>query len=96
MASKIKAHRLIINRKSAGLSQIGAANLLGVTPTQLMEWELGKRIPSLKHLVRLEALYHRLISDMYYELRQEALEVLAENKRKYGPDGLGIHKEKPT
>ena len=95
MAEKIVAHRLRNNRKSLGLSQVGAARLAGITPTQLMEYETGKRMPSGKKLILLEALYHRLISDMYYEIRQEALEIIAENKRKFGPDGLGIPKERP-
>ena len=60
-----------------------------------VEWERGKRMPSGKNLILLEAIYHRLISDIYYELRKEALEVIKENKRKYGPDGLGIPIEQP-
>ena len=95
MASKISAYRLIKNRKLAGLSQQGAANLIGVTATQLMEWERGKRMPTAKFLFRIEGLYQRLISDMYYEQRQDALQVLAENKKKFGPDGLGRPKELP-
>ena len=73
MAKKITAHRLIINRKLARLSQHGAARLIGATPTQLMEWERGKRMPSPKFLFKLEALYKRLASDLYYEERREAL-----------------------
>jgi len=95
MAPKITAYRLIMYRKRAGLSQQGAAALLGVTPTQLMEWEKGKRMPSPKNLIKLEALYQRLISDLYAEVREEALQELAEARRRFGPDGLGWVKNQP-
>jgi hypothetical protein len=60
-----------------------------------MEWERGKRMPSPKHLFKLEALYQRLISDMYYEQRQEAVQEIEANKLKYGPDGLGAPTAQP-
>jgi transcriptional regulator with XRE-family HTH domain len=95
MAKKIPSHRLIRNRKLAGLSRVGAARLLGITPTQLTEWERGKRMPSPKFLFKMEVLYQRLISDMYYEQRQEAIKEIEENRRIYGHDGLGTSKEQP-
>jgi transcriptional regulator with XRE-family HTH domain len=89
MEAKFIAYKLITLRKRRGLSQRGAAKLLGVTPTQLMEWENGKRMPEGKNLLRLCALFNVLIEDVYYELRQEAIQEIEENTRKYGAFGTG-------
>lgn len=78
-----------------GLSQVGAARLLGVTPTQLMEWETGKRMPKDHNLRKISALYKTLSDALYPELRVAAVQEIAENIRMYGPDGLGIPKDRP-
>ena len=95
MTERIMAHRLITYRKLAGLSRRGAANLLGITPTQLSEWENGKRMPSSRFLFKLEVLYQRLIGDIYGEERQSAIREIVDSRKKYGPDGLGVHTERP-
>ncbi len=89
MASKYFAYRLKKYRSRLGYSQLGAARLLDVTPTQLMEWERGKRIPTAKYLAKLEVLYHRLFTDMYAELREQAIKEIEESKFKYGEFGTG-------
>jgi transcriptional regulator with XRE-family HTH domain len=89
MASKINGDRLRLYRRTLGFSLSGAARRLGVTPTHLMLWEKGAVMPKGKHLIKLEALYHRLISDIYFEIRQEALTELEETKRLYGEFGTG-------
>jgi len=87
MAAKITAHRLIVNRKRFGLTQRGAAKLLGVTPTQLMQWEKGQKLPKGKNLFKIVALYKALIEDIYYELRHQAIAEVEANRLKYGPFG---------
>jgi transcriptional regulator with XRE-family HTH domain len=82
-------------RKTAGLSQKGAARLLGVTPTQLMEWEKAKRFPHGYNLYKLSALYQTLIEALYPDMRLSAIGEVAENIKKYGPDGLGMLDDKP-
>jgi transcriptional regulator with XRE-family HTH domain len=89
MPPKIVSHRLRKNRKIYGFSQRGAARLLGVTPTQLMEWERGKRMPDTRNLFKLVALYKTLGEDLYYELRHDALNQVESNKLKYGMFGTG-------
>lgn len=78
-----------------GIPQYGAAKLLGITPTMLMQWETGKRMPSDKYLRRLSALYQTLSDALYPELRQEAVGFIQESIGKYGPYGTGIPPEKP-
>jgi DNA-binding XRE family transcriptional regulator len=95
MTPKELAHRLRKYRKEAGYSQAGAARLIGVTPTQLMEWEKGKRIPLSGNLLLLGMLYHRQIEDLYYELRMDLAQKLQENKIKYGEFGVGNVRNKP-
>lgn len=84
MASQLVAYRLKKLRRSRGLSQRGASQLLGVRPTQLMLWEQGKRMPEGKNLFKLGALYNSLIEDLYYELRQEAIQEIKTNVSTYG------------
>lgn len=84
MTPKAYAHRLKKYRIEAGYTQRGAAKLLGVTPTQLMEWEKGRRMPQGRHLLKLSVLYQRVIDDMYYDLKMEGVKEILENKRKYG------------
>lgn len=84
MAPKFTGYRLRKSRKLFGLSQREAALLLGVTPTQLMEWECGKRMPMGRNLFKLGVLYKRLIEDIYYEERLEAIREVEANRRKYG------------
>jgi transcriptional regulator with XRE-family HTH domain len=80
MTQGTKANRLRKFRKEAGYSQLAVARMIGVTPTQLMEWEKGKRMPSIRFLLKLSVVYHRLIDDMYYELRQEAVQEIIRTK----------------
>jgi len=83
MAAKIIPNRLKLNRKRFGLSQRDAAKLLSVTPTQLMQWEKGEKMPNGRNLLKLVALYKSLIEDMYFEQRQEACAEVEANKKKY-------------
>lgn len=96
MAPRIIAYRLRKERKRRGLTQRGAARLLGITPTQLGEYEYGKRMPSEMHLRRISALYHTLSDSLYYERWHEAVEFVRENIKKYGPDGTGIRDKPPN
>ncbi len=84
MVPKFTGYRLRKSRKLFGLSQREAAQLLGVTPTQLMEWECGKRMPVGRNLFKLGVIYKRLIEDIYREERQVAIREVEANKRKYG------------
>lgn len=67
-----------------GLSQRDAARLLGVNPTQLMLWEKGSRIPEIKNLFKIGALYRTLGEEIYYEIRQQAVSEIHQNIAKYG------------
>lgn len=95
VSKRIDSYRLRIARKRLGLTQRGAARLLGVTPTQLMEWETGKRMPSDHNLRKISVLYQRLSDALYPELRQLAVAEVAANIFKYGPYGTGVPKERP-
>lgn len=89
MPSAFIGYRLRNKRKLFGLSQREAARLLGVTPTQLMEWESGRRMPTVKNLFKMGALYKSLIEDIYYEERQEAISEIEKNRRSIGEVGTG-------
>lgn len=84
MTPRITTYRLRKIRRSYGLSQKGAARLLGVTPSQLMQWEKGKRLPEGKNLFKLGVLYQTLVDDIYYELRQEAVAEVRANIQRFG------------
>ncbi len=94
MAPGITAYRLKKLRRSYGLSQRNAAQLLGVTPAQLMQWEKGKRMPQGKNLYKLGALYKTLTEDIYYELRQEAVGEVRANIQRFGIE-LNKVRERP-
>ena len=89
MVPKITPHRLKKYRRILGYSQVGAARLLGVSPTELMLWEKGRRIPQIENLMKLEALYQRLISHLYAEVREKAIAEIEKNKMLYGEFGTG-------
>lgn len=82
-------------RKMLGIPQYGAARLIGVTPTQYMEWETGKRMPTKKYLDRICALYQTLQDSLYPEQRQDAVAYIKESIKKYGPKGTEQPKERP-
>ena len=89
MAPEIVSFRLVKYRKIYGLTQYGAARLLGVKPTQLLQWEKGKTMPSGKNLFKIVALYKALSEDIYYELRHEAIKEVEANRKLYGAFGTG-------
>ncbi len=95
MASRIAAYRLKKLRKARGLTQRGAARLLGVKPTQLMLWEQGKRMPEERNLFKIGALYHSLLEDIYFEIRQQAIADIKSNEKLYGYLGTDQPKIRP-
>ncbi|MBF2097482.1 MAG: helix-turn-helix transcriptional regulator [Gloeomargaritaceae cyanobacterium C42_A2020_066] len=48
VGSRIREARL-----AAGLTQSALAELLGVSRTSVINWEMGRALPSFSHLVRL-------------------------------------------
>lgn len=51
-------------RKSAGLSQMEAANRLGITDAAVCQWETGKTAPRAAMLPRIATLYHCSVDDL--------------------------------
>ena len=67
---KINAFRLKKHRKLMGYSQREAANLLGISPSRLSQWEKGIKMPNVQNLLKLSILYHTLPDELYYDLRK--------------------------
>lgn len=61
----------------ARLTQKEVASYLGLTSTaQISRWERGERLPNLRHALRLAALYHRFVTDLFIDLFDEEREML--------------------
>ena len=69
-----------------GYTQKDVARMLGLTSRgRLSEWEAGVRFPGVKNLIGLSVIYHTLIDNLYYDLRQAILEDFESRNQK--PDG---------
>lgn len=51
-------------RNRSGLYQVTVADIIGVSPPTVSQWESGKRQPSLKHLKKLSKLYGCTLDDL--------------------------------
>lgn len=64
-------NRLRRYRRMMGYSQVGVARILGLkSKGRLSEWESGKHFPGVRNLLKLSLLYHTLIEQLYYDLRE--------------------------
>ena len=52
-------------RKKAGLTQLVAARMLGVTDKAVSKWEKGGSFPSMETLVKISELYHVQIGELF-------------------------------
>lgn len=69
---KYIGHRLRKARMRMGFSQVQVMHALGLkSPNRISQWEKGRRIPSIKNILKLSILYQTLPDDLFYELRQE-------------------------
>ena len=59
-------------RKAAGISQEGAAKLLGVTQSALSQWERGITCPDSRRLCAVAALYGCTVDDLLKDNTREA------------------------
>ena len=76
-------NRLRQKRKFYGYRLKEVAHYLGHTGTgRLIEWEQGRAMPSLINLLKLSILYHTIPFELYYdlytELKQDLLPVIAQ------------------
>lgn len=76
-----------------GYSQREAAELIGVSPSRLSQWEKGIKMPSVKNLYKLSLIYHTLSDELYYELRKSLLKEIEAKGHKKPYWNI---KEKPT
>ena len=54
-----------------GYSQRQVARLLGLKcASRISRWESGERFPGIRNLIKLSILYHTLVDNLYYELRE--------------------------
>jgi transcriptional regulator with XRE-family HTH domain len=66
-------------RRARGLNQRQAARVLGLAdPSSLSFWERGSRLPSVKNMFRLAALYRTLVDALY----SDALRMIREDVRR--------------
>ena len=69
MKQKQIINRLWKYRKDWALTQKEVAFCLGLNSTsQISKWEKGERIPDTPNLLRLSALFNRLVNDLLWEL----------------------------
>lgn len=61
MAITLKALRV-----NAGLDQRTAAQLIGVTPETLSNWERGKSFPNVPQITSIEKVYNTTYSDINF------------------------------
>ena len=66
------ARRLRRARENAGLSQAGAAHLLGVAPPRVAEYESGVRIPPTMRLIEMIRTLGLDPDDLFGHLDKEA------------------------
>jgi transcriptional regulator with XRE-family HTH domain len=87
-SEKIVSFRLIKYRKRLGYTQALAAELIGVSPSRLSQWEKGERMPSIRNLLRLSILYRVLPDELYFELRQSLVVDIERKIRKLDNSNL--------
>lgn len=76
------ANRLWRSRKAAGLTQKQVAFLLGHKSTsQISRWERGRRVPRTIDLLKLSAIYHRLVNDLVWDLFDSLRHKVAKRQR---------------
>jgi len=57
-----------------GYTQRELSTLLQLkSPSRISQWENGERLPSIQNLIKLSILYHTLVGQLYYDLRQSYL-----------------------
>ncbi len=61
MALTLKALRI-----NAGMDQKSAAQVLGITPETLSNWERGKSFPNVPQISKLEELYKTTYADINF------------------------------
>jgi transcriptional regulator with XRE-family HTH domain len=89
-------NRLRRYRKIMGYSQRDVARLLGMkSPSRISKWESGKRIPSIRNLIKLSILYHTLIENLYYDLREAILAEYQERNKKVAKSNENIRNRPP-
>lgn len=69
-------------RTDENLSQNDVAFLLDIKNAgRISEWENGMSNPGMEHLISLSLIYHRLESQIYYDLRKKLSEKLEARKK---------------
>ena len=69
-------------RRLTGFSQRDIAHCLGVTHASIISrWEKGLSFPSLENVLKLSVLYHCLIDELYFDLRQKIKQELKEKMK---------------
>lgn len=88
-------NRLRKYRRIMGYTQVEVARLLGLTcKGRVSEWELGKRFPGVRNLIKLSILYHTLIDCFYADLR-DAIRQDFEGRMPEPGEGKGVKNRPP-
>jgi DNA-binding XRE family transcriptional regulator len=79
---------LWISRKKVGLGQKSVARLLGhKTTSAISEYETGRILPNLRTALKLAAIYHTPVADLYASLFREIENEVQSLQRKSGTNG---------
>lgn len=66
--------RLKYFRRLMQLTQYQVADRLGIkSASRISQWEKGLCMPSVENLIKLSAIYHTLVNELYDELYKQAL-----------------------
>ncbi len=89
-------NRLRKYRRIMGYTQVQVAALLGLScKSRVSEWELGKRFPGIKNLIKLSILYATLIDSFYPDLRQAIRQDFAGRNAKSNDEESSVKNRSP-
>ncbi len=65
-----KNKRFILLIKNKGLKKTVLADKLGVTPTTIRYWIIGRNSPSMAKLFEMAKVFDRTVEELYYMFKQ--------------------------
>ncbi len=79
-----------------GYTQVEVAQLLGLScKSRVSEWELGKRFPGIKNLIKLSILYATLVDAFYPDLREAMRQDFDSRNAKSDDEGSSVRNRSP-